>query len=145
MMRRIKKVLGTVLLSAMVFSVAGNASVLANNWEDTNFSFTFNNAQKYTAARKKEDTSKMYMKCNSITANRSYTAHAIGCKTASSSDRVDCSRGYAYTFNSAGQHYYMTNFVKENGYNYARIAANPNYANQFSASGVWSPDNVNGY
>lgn len=53
MMRKIKKVLGTVLLSAMVFSVAGNASVLANNWENKSFSFTFNNAQTYTPVEKK--------------------------------------------------------------------------------------------
>ena len=144
-MRRIKKVLGTVLLSAMVFSVAGNASVLANNWENKPFGFTFNGAQKYTDAEKKEDTSKLYMKCNSIAKNKSYTAHAIGCKTASSADRINCSRGYTYNFSAAGHYYYMTSWVKEDGYNYARIACNPNYALQFSASGVWSPDNINKY
>ena len=137
MMRKIKKVLGTVLLSAMVFSVAGNTSVLANNCSDTNFSFTFSNAQKYT--------SKMYMKCNSIAQNASYTAHAAGCKKANASTVIDCSKGYTYTFKKAGQYYYMTNWVKEKGYGYACVACSPNYGYKFSASGVWSPDNVNKY
>lgn len=145
MMRKIKKILGTVLLSAMVFSVAGNTSVLANNWNDTGFSFAFNNAQKYTPIRKKTDTSKMYMKCKSIAQNASYTAHAVGCKTANATTLVDCSKGYTYTFKKAGQYYYITNWVKEKGYGYASVACSPNYGYKFSASGVWSPDNVNKY
>lgn len=85
------------------------------------------------------------MKCKSIAKNKSYTAHAVGCKTKDSTAMVNCSRGYTYNFNAAGQYYYMTSWVKEDGYNFASIACNPNYAFKFSASGVWSPDNVNKY
>lgn len=144
-MRKIKKILGAVLLSAMIISTTGNMMVYANNSGDTTYTFSFSTGQKYTSAREKQDTSKLYMKCNSITKNASYTAHAVGCKTATSSDRVDCSRGKTYTFASAGTYYYMTSWVKENGYKYARIAASPNYSFGFKASGKWSPDNVNKY
>lgn len=143
MFKKVKKVIGTLLLSAMVVSMLGDTCAFANNWKDKDFSFSFNNAQKYTKAREKEDTSKLYMKCTSIGSNRSYTAHAVGCTSADSKNNVDCSRGYTYTFASAGTYHYMTSWVKENGYKYARIAANPNYGYKFTASGVWSPDNKN--
>lgn len=143
MIRKMKKMLGAVLLSAMVFSLAGNASVFANNCQDTEFSLHFNGTQKYTQARKKTDDSSMYMKCNSITKNTAYTAHAIGCKSvATSAARVDCSRGHVYTFKNAGQYYFMLNWVKEDGYAYARILASPNYGYKFETKGVWSPDSV---
>ena len=144
MMNKIKKVLGSVLLSAMMISTMGSVTAFANNSTDTSYNFTFENAQRYTDARAKQDTSKLYMKCNSITSNTSYTAHAVGC-TSATSTKVDCSRGNSYTFATAGTYYYMTSWVKENGYNYARIACNPNYGYKFTASGKWSPDNVNKY
>ena len=43
------------------------------------------------------------------------------------------------------QYYYMTNWVRENGYKIGAIAANPDYGYKFSATGNWSPDNKNKY
>lgn len=110
MLRKIKKVIGVAMLSTMLFSMAGNITVLANNWMDTEFSFDFSNAQLYTDARLKLDTSKVYMKCESIKNSISYTAHAVGCNS-TTGDVVDCSRGYTYTFASAGTYHYMTSWV----------------------------------
>ena len=141
---KIKKIAGVALLSVTIIGISGTVQANANNWQDTNFTFNFNNSQKYTAARPKTDTSKLYMKCESITPNTSYTAHAIGCTSASSSDRVDCSKGNSYSFSKAGDAHYMTSWVKEWNYGYARIAGNPNYGYAFSASGKWSPDNKAG-
>lgn len=143
--KKAKKVVGAMMLGVMLFGVTGALQANANNWQDTSFTFSFSNGQKYTAVRAKQDTSKLYMKVNSITSGTSYTAHAVGCASTSTSTYVDCSRGYSYKFSSAGQSYYMTSWVYENGYRYARIAGSPNYAYAFSASGVWSPDNLNGY
>lgn len=140
---KVKKIFGTMMLSATALMMAGTIQVYANNWQDKDFSFTFNGAQKYTAAEQKMDTSKLYMKCNSITSGTSYTAHAIG-YSPSTGKNVDCSRGYSYTFNKPAQSYYMTSWVYEDGYRWAKIAASPNYGYSFSASGKWSPDNVNG-
>lgn len=140
---KMKKTLGAVVLSAMTLMMVSATQVHANNWQDKDFYFSFNGAQKYTAAAEKMDSSKLYMKCNNIKTNTSYTAHAIG-YSPSTGKNVDCSRGYSYTFSRAGQSYYMTSWVYENGYRWARIAASPNYSYSFSASGKWSPDNVNG-
>lgn len=96
---KIKKIAGVALLSVTIIGISGTVQANANNWQDTNFTFNFNNSQKYTVARPKTDTSKLYMKCESITPNTSYTAHAIGCTSASSSDRVDCSKGNSYSLN----------------------------------------------
>lgn len=144
-MVKVKKIMGSFLVAAMVVGTVGNVTALANNHEDKAFRFSFNNQQVYTGARAKKDTSKLYMKCTSIGANKSYMAHAVGCTSASSGDSVDCSNGHCYRFSSSGEYHYMTSWVKEYGYGYARIAASPNYAYSFSASGVWSPDNVNQY
>ena len=145
MLKRMKK-LSAVLLAATISlgTIGGAVPVLANNYTDTSFSFTYGNSMKYTSARTKMDTSKLYMKCNSVSkSGASYTAHAIGTNS-SSSIGTNCSRGYTYNF-GAGTTYYMTSWVKENGYSMARIGASPNYSYGFSARGVWSPDNYNGY
>ncbi|MDE7271949.1 MAG: hypothetical protein K2N95_02645 [Lachnospiraceae bacterium] len=141
--RKMKKMLSTAILSAMTFMMVGSIQVHANNWKDRPFSFVFNGTQNYTEAEQKTDTSKLYMKCESITSGTSYTAHAIGYDPATGRN-VDCSRGYSYVFNKPGQSYYMTSWVYENGYRQAKIAASPNYGYSFSASGQWSPDNVRG-
>lgn len=144
MIKIVKKVLGVALMSFMLFSMVGMSQASANNYRDTNFGFSFRNKQVSTDARLKQDTSKLYMKCTSIVKDTSYTAHAGGCKSTVSS-AVDCSRGYTYTFSKKGQYKYMTSWVKEDGYKYARILASPNYSFKYAATGVWSPDNVNRY
>ena len=145
MLKRMKK-LSAMLLAATISlgTIGGAVPVLANNCTDTSFTFTYGVSMKYTAARAKMDTSKLYMKCNSVSkSGASYTAHAIGTNS-SSSIGSDCSRGYIYNF-GAGTTYYMTSWVKEEGYSMARIGASPNYSYGFTANGVWSPDNCSGY
>lgn len=141
----LKRVSGVLLAATIAMGTVGTAvPVSANNYQDTNFNFTMNNAMQYTPARSKTDTSKLYMKCSSVSAsNATYSAHAIGTNSTSVTG-TDCSRGYTYTF-GAGTSYYMTSWVKENGYAYARIGASPNYSYSYTAKGVWSPDNVNKY
>lgn len=139
----LKKVIGTGLLCFMAMTMMGNVSALANNWQDTPFTFKFANAQLITEVREKQDTSKMYMKCDKITYGTSYTAHAAGYNP-STGRYYDCSRGYTYRFESNTSHY-LTNWVYEDNYTYGLIAASPNYAYEFAATGVWSPDNYNQY
>lgn len=145
MFKRMKK-MAAILLAATICmgTMSGITPVLANNCTDTSFSFTFANSMKYTSARAKNDTSKIYMKCNSVSkSGATYTAHAIGTNSTSTTG-ADCSGGYTYNF-GAGTTRYMTNWVNENGYTYARIGASPNYSYSFTAKGVWSPDNCSGY
>lgn len=145
MFKRIKKLSAVILTGTIVLGTIGMTSpVLANNHTDTSFSFTYANSMRYTSARTKQDTSSVYMKCNSISvSNASYTAHAIGTNTTSVIGE-DCSQGHTYNF-TAGTISYMRNWVYEYGFTYARIGASPNYSYNFTATGVWSPDNYQGY
>lgn len=135
-----------MLLAATISlgTIGGAMPVFANNYTDTNFTFNYGNSMKYTSARAKTDTSKLYMKCDSVSVSgASYTAHAIGTNSTSVIG-ADCSKGYTYYF-TAGTAKYLTSWVKENGYKYARIGAVPNYSYGFTAKGKWSPDNYNKY
>lgn len=145
MVKTMKKVIGSFLLAVMLFSTVGDVVALANNSYDTSYDFSFNGQVLYTTYREKTDRSKAYMKCNSITSNRAYTAHVMGRTSPISGVLTDCSNGYTYYFDHAGDYHYMINYVDEWGYNFACIAAAPDSSYSFSASGVWSPDNASGY
>lgn len=144
-MIKMKKTRKILLAGIFMFSIFGMTQpALANNYTDTDYKFVMQNSMEYTSARKKTDTSKLYMKCNSISVkNASYTAHAIGTNSKNVIG-ADCSKGRTYNF-TAGTSRYMTSWVKENGYKYARIGASSNYSYKFIAKGVWSPDNYNRY
>lgn len=143
MKNTLKKGIGTALLCFMMATIIGNVTVLANNWQDTSFTFRFANAQLHTEPREKKDSSKMYMKCDKIAYQTSYSAHAAGYNP-SDGRYYDCSKGYSYVFQNNTSHY-MTNWVYEHNYAYGLIAASPNYAYDYAANGVWSPDNLNKY
>lgn len=146
MKNKVKKVIGTGLLCFMLTTIVGSVPALANNWTDTGFTFKFENAAWCTGGRPKEDNSKMYMKCTGISPESSYTAHPVGSYSTSPDSVVNCTyNNYTYQFKSAGQSYYMYNLVYERKYPYGAIAASPNYAFPFIATGVWSPDNLNHY
>lgn len=143
-MKVCKKNLRTTLIGGIcaVTVLMGNVTpVLANNHSDSTYTFDFKNKQLTTDFRKKSDDSYMYMKCTSITNNRSYTAHAVANNTTSKKNYVDVSRGHTYRF-TKGTTYKMVNFVNEDNYKYGAIAASPNYANSFTANGLWSPDSI---
>lgn len=143
-LKSIKRTVGALLMATIIAGIVGTTTQVqaANNWRDTDFSFTMKNKMKYTSARAKKDSSKIYMKCKTVSKEgATYTAHAIGTNSTKKTG-VDCSRGYTYVF-GAGTSRYMTNWVYENGYKYARIGAMPNYSYKFVARGVWSPDNKN--
>ena len=121
-------------------------SFASNNWKDSSFQFDFpalNSADRYTPGRAKRDTSKSYMKCDTITAGYSYKAQVYA--SLGAGNYIDASGGHIYEF-TKGRSYYMTNLVREKGYTAAAIKANAgtNIRN-VTAGGVWSPDNVNGY
>ncbi len=40
---KIKKIAGVALLSVTIIGISGTVQANANNWQDTNFTFNFNN------------------------------------------------------------------------------------------------------
>lgn len=146
MKNKVKKVIGIGLLCFMLTTIVGSVPALANNWRDKPFTFEFSNAAWSTGGRPKEDNSKMYMKCTGIRAESSYTAHPVGSYSTSPSSGVNCTyNNHTYQFKSAGQYHYMYNLVYERKYPYGAIVASPDYVFAFTATGVWSPDNLNQY
>lgn len=146
MKNRVKKIIGTGLLCFMLTTIVGSVPALANNWANTGFTFKFENSQRHTEGREKQDKSKMYMKCYGISPGTSYTAHPVGCYSSDTSNVVNCAyENRTYQFKTAGQEHYMFNLVYERSFPYGAIAANPDYGFVFYANGVWSPDNLNQY
>ena len=132
-------------LALLIIVVAGvsQQGVLANNHEDTGFSFNWANGQyRYTEARPKMDDSNCYMYV--VGGKTSFTAWAEGKVT--SSTYADLSHGYHYTM-YVGTIKYMRNWVWEEGYvntSGTRTARLVGYKSILSgkASGWWSPDSV---
>ncbi|MDR1511886.1 MAG: hypothetical protein LBS56_00160 [Propionibacteriaceae bacterium] len=106
---------------------------------DTSFTYEwgiFSGTQR-TTVRYKDNTSSMYMYANSVPSGKSYTAYATGYSNGS---YVDVSRGHLYQFVSGSTPRTLVNWVREDGYTYASIAATKDTTLGFTASGVWSPD-----
>ena len=141
----IKSVITKGILTTMAVVSVGAASlgtVKANNSEDKISSFNFE-TESYasTYAREKEDTSASYMYCTSGEDDASYYATVYGCDNKGKSGSESCSNTYQYY---VGTVRYQSNWVKQNGHNYAYFFVESNYEN-VGFSGVWSPDNVNRY
>lgn len=122
---------------------AKNPSVYTRNYyHHMAYSFNFE-TESYasTYAREKEDTSASYMYCTSGEDDASYYATVYGCDNKGKSGSESCSNTYQYY---VGTVRYQSNWVKQNGHNYAYFFVESNYEN-VGFSGVWSPDNVNRY
>ena len=133
----------TVLILAMIFIMGCMTSAVFADRNDTSYKFTFNskNAEmEHSAWREKDNKTKVYIKVNSVQSTSDYVKGWIqGKKYKASTSYSNCSGGYEYKLNKKGEQW-MTNYVKENGNGYARIAA---YAPEGSINviqGVWSPD-----
>jgi hypothetical protein len=136
-----KRMVGLALCLALAFSMMGSAFAYAGNSGDTSFSFSFTGSNlQQTATRAKDDYTSSWMQVTSITSGKSYVASVQARSSASSTTNISVGSP-SYTFYS-GTATYMTNYVKESGYNYAGIRAAQNSTGSFSASGWWSPDSV---
>jgi hypothetical protein len=117
---------------------------LANNSSDTSYVFNFplGVSTTYTDARAKVDNSSAYMKLQKLvgSTSASYTASVVR------EDGSNFSKTWYYTFNSShiNQGRYLLNYAYEDDGNVkVRIKATRGaYKNDFSASGVWSPDSI---
>ena len=139
--RRLIALLGA---STILISTFGANIVQANNSTDSDYHFYFTNQHLYTNARPKEDKSKLYMLCKETTNGGSYTARAYGTNSLTDYGTDQSKNGqWTYIFKSGISHY-MSSYVYENGYKYARIRATSNVGQSFKASTKWSPDNYRG-
>ncbi|WP_077615493.1 hypothetical protein [Caenibacillus caldisaponilyticus] len=144
MMKFGKKVYLFVLAIAVLLSI-GTITAFANNYSDTNFSFTFapqSSAPVYTQARAKTDHSSSYMKLKSLSrSDGAYYASVVR------KDHTNFSKTWTYRFDRTDLNVgrYLLNYAYEDdGETFVRIkatrAVSPNIG--FTASGVWSPDSI---
>lgn len=131
-------------LCAMGMMTIGSVGVsFANNHQDSSYTFNFGtlNGARYTDGRKKEDASKSYMKCNTMTSGYTYKAKVVA--NIGGGERKDVGSP-SYTF-SSGTIKKMTNYVFEKGYRAAAIKATAGInVKNTRATGVWSPDSYQG-
>jgi len=131
-----------LLICGLVQVTAVN--VKAGNYSDENYTFCFYNDGDWstTHQRIKEDNTSVYMKCvSSDTASNAYDAYAWGYDE--DSDNYFCSSD-KYTFKE-GDIKKMTNYIHENGGEWALIKANLSEGCGFTTgmfTGLWSPDSI---
>lgn len=139
---KLKKRVVSACLAVMLVASIGVLGVSANNYHDTDFSFTFQPSSTYgtdyTGARHKDDTSYSCMQC--ITANN-ITYHATVVAERDGSGLMQSVGSPSYPFRAGIYNYNMVNYVKENGYNWAGIlAVVDGVYKSGTATGKWSPD-----
>ncbi len=143
-MRKLNMKKRTVIMAmAMLMAIGGMSGISsAANRGDQSFDLTFNSAggTDTTSYRQKDDNSKVYIKVNKVKyTNNKVTGWVQGKKYSDSTTNHNCSGGYYYTLNKTGEQW-MTNYVNEDGYGYARIKAEAPSNAPNVVEGVWSPD-----
>lgn len=136
----IRKIVGIVLI-VQVLAIGTCIVASANNCKDTDVTWNIvNGNNSYTALlRQKTDTTYSYQRC--INTPYAYQSWVYGYNDNTGVMNLDLSHGHHYTFNS-GTVYWMLNWVKEEGYTHAGMAANSKSGQNFIATAVWSPDSV---
>lgn len=132
-----KRVAAYVMILCTIVMIAGKSVSFANNYENSAFSFNFG-SNCYTEVRYKSDTSKLYMQCTGGIAT--YSAYAQACSAGGTVYKTYWNYGVTM---SRGSTKYISSDVYEDGYRNTRILGAVVSAG--TASGVWSPDNYNGY
>lgn len=139
-----KKLFGAFLAIIFIFSscfIVGNAA----NTKDEPWTFIFSSAIKHTAARRKQNSTKIYFKVTSTYSGYSFTATPMGYApgVGPGTDIYGyAALGPSRTISGTGT-YYLANDIYQEGFTYAAVRGYSSSA--FSANGVWSPDNSSGY
>jgi len=126
------------------FAQAAVVKVSAGNYADERYTFSFGNEGDWstTHERIKEDNTSVYMKCvSSDLVSNAYDAYAWGYDE--DTNNYFCSSD-KYTF-SEGDIKKMTNYIYENGGEWALIRANLNEGSGYTTgtfTGLWSPDSI---
>lgn len=140
--KMLSKTLAGALVGALVFST-GMTVTWANNYTDTEETITFDAASgdylAYTRVREKQDSSSGYIR--GIWADNDYTFSAALVGADASGNTYENFRLITYRV-YPGRSLYMTNYVKESGYNYASMKCESDYDSGYSVYFAWSPDSI---
>ena len=142
--KMLSKTLAGALAGALVFST-GMTVTWANNHTDTTATMTFDEVSgdyvDYTIGREKEDASSGYIRGIWADNDRTFLAALVGANANGGTTYYENFKLITYRV-YPGQAYYMTNYVKESGYNYAAMKCESDYASQYTVEFAWSPDSI---
>lgn len=142
--KMLSKTLAGALAGALMFST-GMTITWANNHTDTTATVNFDEASgyyaDYTIGRAKDDDSSGYIR--GIWANNDYSFSAALVAANANGGTTYYENFLLFTYHVyPGESYYMTNYVKESGYNYAAIKCESDYASRYTVHFAWSPDSI---
>lgn len=131
-----------VMAMASVGSIA-----FANNHYDTESRLYMDEANgeetAYTIGRSKEDTSSGYIKNCWTTYDCDYSVALVGANYNGGKEYYENFDLVYYKIDGSSQNeYFLTNYVKESGYNYAAIKTFSDYYGYYAVDFLWSPDSV---
>ena len=142
-----KNILTKIMAGAMGIMIMASACsmVYASNYQDTlavlSFDETSGIIEAYTKGRAKEDTSSGYIKGVYSSNNLPYSAALVACDSNGGSEYFENFKlDFAYVEDD--NEYYLTNYVKESGYNYAAIKALSDSELPYTIRFLWSPDSI---
>lgn len=128
---------------AMMIAIGGMSGIsYAANRTDKTFSLSFDSTGDTDTSnyRRKDNNSKVYVKVNYVKYGNNYVKGWVqGKKYSDSTTNHNCSGGYYYALNNKGEQW-LSNYVNENGYGYARIKGSTPVGAPNQVEGVWSPD-----
>ena len=142
----ITKVMAAVMGAIAVMSVGSMA--FANNHYDTESELYLDEAngieEAYTSGRYKDDASSGYIKHKWSSDGRDYAVALVACDNDGGTEYYEDFKlvYYKITGDDNGQEVYLTNYVKESGYNYAAIKACSDLESGYWIDFLWSPDSV---
>ena len=136
-----RKIVSKIVTLGMVVMLFASMGMMGASADTSVYSFNFNGGgMRTTNAMLKHTSSSMQMYCQDQSTYHTYVAWAQGGNSANGSF-VNCDKNgqFRYTF-SKGTNGTILNLVKENGYLYARIAAQPDGSQAYYARGTWKQD-----
>ena len=143
----IKNVLTKLMAGAMGIMIMASAGsmVYASNYTDTfevlSLDETVGEAEAYTNGRAKDDTSSGYIRWSSSTGDLSYTAALVACDSNGGNTYYENFR-IIYREVKKGDEIYLSNYVKESGYNYAAIKTLSDHQVPYTIKFWWSPASI---
>lgn len=139
--KMLSKTLAGALAGALVFST-GMTITWANTiltTEDMSFDEESGDYVSYTRGRSKDNTSDAYIEGVSATDGHTFAAALVGATSNGGTTYYEnFPLRYYHVYPGRGQ--YMTNYVKQSGYNYAAMKCESDYSSKYSVTFKWSPD-----
>lgn len=143
----IKNVLTKLMAGAMgvMLMASAGSMVFASNYTDTSATLALDETagiiEAYTNGRQKDDTSSGYIKGVSSSNDLPYSAALVGCDSNGGKEYFENFKLY-FAYVEGQNEYFLTNYVKESGYNYAAIKTLSESELAYTIRFLWSPDSI---